>query len=130
MLGYVEEAFTRFRHKHPRKPQDQLYTCINPKYGVKAQYAEVIDKSPPLSKEHKKIVQEFMGTLFYYVRAVDTTMLTSLCYIAAQQANPTEQTMQKLKQFLDYAASHPDSVTTYQASEMVLAGHRDTLYLS
>ena len=52
----------------------------------------------------------------YYARAVDPTMIAALGPIAAQQANPTEQTMQKFKQLLDYAASHLDAVLTYQAS--------------
>ena len=52
----------------------------------------------------------------YYARAVDPTMLTALGSVTAQQANPTEQTMQKFKQLLDYAASHLDAVLTYQAS--------------
>ena len=49
------------------------------------------------------------------------TMLTALGSIADQQANPTEKKMQKVKQLLDYAASHPDAVLTYQASEMVVS---------
>ena len=57
-------------------------------------------------------------------------MLAALDTIASQQASPTEQTMQKVKQFLDYAATHPDAIITYHASDMVLAGHSDVSYLS
>ena len=38
--------------------------------------------------------------------------------------------MQKVKQFLDYAATHPDAITTYRAGDMVLVGHSDASYLS
>ena len=38
--------------------------------------------------------------------------------------------MTKVKQFLDYAATHPDAIITYHASDMVLAGHSDASYLS
>jgi len=38
--------------------------------------------------------------------------------------------MQKVKQFLDYAATHPDAIITYRASDMVLVGHSDASYLS
>ena len=38
--------------------------------------------------------------------------------------------MIKSKQLLDYAAMHPDEITIYRASDMVLAGHRNTSYLS
>ena len=31
---------------------------------------------------------------------------------------------------LDYAATHPNSIVTYNASDMVLAGHSDASYLS
>jgi hypothetical protein len=57
-------------------------------------------------------------------------MLTTLGSIATQQANPTEDTISKVKQFLDFAATHPDAIVTYQASNMVLAAHSDASYLS
>ena len=63
IIGCVAESLTRLRPKHPHKTQDQTYPHINPNYGAKAQYDEATDDSPPLSKEHKKIVQEVTGTL-------------------------------------------------------------------
>jgi hypothetical protein len=38
--------------------------------------------------------------------------------------------MIKVKQFLDYAFTHPDAIVTYQANDMVLAAHSDASYLS
>ena len=38
--------------------------------------------------------------------------------------------MKKVKHFLDYAASHPNAIITYRASDMVLAAHSDASYLS
>ena len=57
-------------------------------------------------------------------------MLTTLGSIATQQANLTEHTMQNVKLFLDYAVTHPDAIVAYHASNMVLVGHSDALYLS
>jgi hypothetical protein len=57
-------------------------------------------------------------------------MLTALGSIATQQANPTKNTMIKVKQFLDYAFTHPDAIVTYQASDMVLTAHSGAFYLS
>ena len=37
--------------------------------------------------------------------------------------------MQKVKQLLNYAATHPDAIVTYQASDMILAVHSDASYL-
>ena len=57
-------------------------------------------------------------------------MLMPLSSIASSQAAPTKETMTKINQFLDYAASHPDAILTYRASDMVLARHSDASYLS
>jgi hypothetical protein len=57
-------------------------------------------------------------------------MLTALSALATEQANPTEATMTKCKQFLDYAASQEDAVVTYKASDMKLEIHSDASYLS
>jgi hypothetical protein len=91
---------------------------------------ETIDTSPPLSKEDKKYVQEVVGTFLYYARCVDRTMLTALGSVVTQQANPTKNTMIKVKQFLDCASTHPDAIVTYHASDMVIAAHSDAPYLS
>ena len=47
-----------------------------------------------------------------------------------QQSAPTATTARRLTQFLDYAASHPNSIITYNASGMVLHIHSDASYLS
>ncbi len=99
-------------------------------YGATKQYVETIDMSPPLSKEDKMYVQEVVGTFLYYARCVDSTMLTALGSIATQQTNPTKNIMIKVKQFLDYAFTHPGAIVTYQESNMVLAAHSDASYLS
>ena len=56
-------------------------------------------------------------------------MITALRSIATQQVNPTENPMQKGKQLLDYAVTHPDVIVSYHASNMVLAGHSDASYV-
>ena len=38
--------------------------------------------------------------------------------------------MIKIKQLLDYNATHPDAAVTYRSSNMVLAAHSDASYLS
>ena len=65
-----------------------------------------------------------------YTQEVYPTILTALESITAQQANPTEHTMQKVKKLLDYASTHPDAKLTYHASAMVLVGHSNASYLS
>jgi hypothetical protein len=58
-------------------------------------------------------------------------MLAALGSIAApQQANLTKNMMKKVRQFLNYASTHPDAFVRYHVSDMVLPGHSDALYLS
>ena len=54
-----------------------------------------------------------MGVFLYLAQADDLTMLTVLSSLALKQAAPTEKTMQKCLQFLDYAASQEDTIVTY-----------------
>ena len=88
------------------------------------------DDSPPASSEGKTHVQKVTGKFLWYARAVDGTMLTALSALTAQQANPMTQTMKRVKQFLDYAASQEPAVLTYRKSGMVLANHSDAGYLN
>ena len=66
----------------------------------------------------------------YYARGVDPTMLTALRSITEQQANPMDQTMQKLKQLLNYADTHPYAILAYHPRDIVLAGHSNAWYRS
>ena len=129
MPGYCDEALIRFRHEL-RKIMDQPHKHAVPVYGAKVQYAKTEDKSAKLGKEGTKFIQQVTGTFLYYARAVDSTMLVALSAIASDQASPTEETMRKTKQFLDYVASHPDAILTFSASSMVLAVHSDASYLT
>lgn len=70
-----------------------------------------------------------LGTLLYYARSVDPTMLVALNELSHEQANPTETTESKLKHLLDYAATHPIATIRYYASDMVLWIDSDATYL-
>jgi hypothetical protein len=130
MPGYVEQALARFGHLIPKILQHQPHKHTVPSYGATIQYSKNDDATKLLSKEEKKYIQQVLGTFLYYGRAVDSTMLTALSSIAATQAEPTEETMENIKSFLNYAASHQDAILTYQASNMVLIVHSNKSYLS
>ena len=129
MPVYVHEAAKRFKHLLPKKPQHQPHPHVATNYGSKVQYAAAPDDSNILSDKEKKYIQQVLGTFLYYGRAVDGTMLVPLSAIASEQATPTERTLNKVHQFLDYALTNPDAILTYRASDMVLAVHSDASYL-
>ena len=71
-----------------------------------------------------------MGVFLYLAQAVDSMMLTMLSALASKQAAPTEKTMQKCLQFLDYTESQEVAIVAYRTSDMRLAIHSIALYLS
>mmetsp|Transcript_35143 Transcript_35143/g.49915 ORF Transcript_35143/g.49915 Transcript_35143/m.49915 type:complete len:108 (-) Transcript_35143:166-489(-) len=70
------------------------YTDLIHPIRSKIQYINDPDNSPALDTKDKKRIQEILGTLLYYARAVDSTMLPTIGTIATQQASPTKKTMQ------------------------------------
>ena len=71
-----------------------------------------------------------MGTILYYARAVDITVLMALSTIASEQAKTTKTTIKNMQQMLDYLAWHPNATIRFVASDMVLNIHSDASYLS
>ena len=71
-----------------------------------------------------------MGTLLYYGRVADSTLLTALSAIAAQQSNGTQAVAEACHKLLNYVATHPNAGIHYHACDMILAVHTDASYLS
>jgi hypothetical protein len=74
-------------------------------------------------------MQDIVGTLLYYGRSVDPTLLTALSSIAACQANGTTTVAESCQQLLDYIATHPNAGIHCNACDMILAVHTDASYL-
>jgi hypothetical protein len=130
MPGYVERALQQFQHPPPSKLEHSPHAWEKTNNGAKTQYATAPDTSPALDIADTKGIQEVLGTLLYYGRAVNSTMLTSIGELATQQSAGTKQTMDALTQLLNYAASHPEATVRYTASDMILAIKSDASYLS
>jgi hypothetical protein len=96
---------------------------------VKQQFAEY-DTSALVGQDKQKYVQQVTGKFNYYARGVDRTLLTPISALTAQQAKPTQGTMKQVQHFLNYSAMQELAVTTYHASDMVLAIHSNAGYLS
>jgi hypothetical protein len=90
MPGYIQAAVHKFQHPHPKREQHVPHQWIAPTYGAKQQLTQPIDDSKPLPPpELIKRVQQITGTLLYYARVVDATLLVALVTIAEQQAKET-----------------------------------------
>ena len=74
--------------------------------------------------------QEIVGTLLYYSLTIDNTMLVALGDLAAAQSQPTDNTWDKIIWILNYAATYPDAVIQFHASDMCFHVHSDASYIS
>jgi hypothetical protein len=130
MPGYIERALHRFQHPKPTRAQHSPHKWIVPVYGATTQLALEEDTTTPIDDKTRKYLQQVIGTLLYYARAVDNTMLVAISTLSSVQATGTEATMDAVVHLLNYCATHPDAIVRYTASDMVLHIHSDASYLS
>jgi hypothetical protein len=130
MPGYVARALQRFEHPAPIKPEHSPHEWIAPLYGSRQQYAKTLDTAPVVDAKTTTRIQQVLGTLLYYARAVDCSMLVAIGTLATQQAHATEHTVAALTQLLNYCATHPDATIRFHASDMILHIESDASYLS
>jgi hypothetical protein len=130
MPGFIERALARFNHPTPKKPQHNPSTYYKPEYGAKVQYSPDADTSPLLNDKDKKRIQEILGTLLYYARACDNTILQAISSLASQQSTATQNTQKQVHHLLDYCATHPNATIRYIACDMVLHLSSDASYNS
>jgi hypothetical protein len=130
MPGYITRALQRFVHPTPKRPEHALHDYAAPTYCSRQQFATT-DTSPAVdSTKDTKRIHEVLGTLLYYARAADCTMIPAIGTIATQQVNDTTATMKAIAKLLNYCATHPDAVVRYYSSDMILWIESDALYLS
>ncbi len=129
MSGYLPKLLDRLNHPTPEKPCHSPFPWSPPVYGAKTQYAPTDDVSPRLDAKGIKEVQSIVGSILYYARAIDPTMLPALNELGAQQTKATERPKTLIKQLLDYCATYPNAVIRYYASDMILFVDSDAAYL-
>jgi hypothetical protein len=99
-------------------------------YGAKVQFAAPADTSTPLTDAEKFKLQQVIGCLLCYARAVYHTMLMDLSTLASAQAQSTSATADAMHQLLDYCDTHPDAEVHFHSSDMVLQVSSEASYLS
>jgi hypothetical protein len=129
MPGYIVKALKKYQHPAPMAPQDTPYAAAPIQYSAKVQRVN-IDTTSPLSPAELKQVQDIVGTLLYYARAVDPTLLAASSAIAARQSNSTQAVADACHQLLDYVATYSNTDLQYHTCDMILAVHTDASYLS
>jgi hypothetical protein len=86
--------------------------------------------SPALSAKDVSKLQQLTGTLLYYARAVDPTLIMPINVLESEQSKATADTADKVIKFLNYCNTHPETKIRYRASDMILYILSDASYLS
>ena len=129
MPNYILKILKRLCHPTPSTPQYSPHEHFPVIFGGKGtrQYATAPDLSPPLPSP--TYIQQVVGSLLYYARALDNTILPALNDISTQQSKPTENSLKKCKRLLDYVSTYDNTFLRYHKSNMILTVDSDAAYL-
>jgi hypothetical protein len=86
--------------------------------------------SPALSDKEINKLQQLTGTLLYYARAFDPTLIMPINVLVSEQSTATHVTADKLIKLLNYCNTHSETKIRYHLSDMILHIHSDASYLS
>ena len=89
MPGYIKKKLQEYGHEVPKREQTCPYSPAPVTYGAKAQAPIAPDTTPRLDAKNVKRVQKIVGSILFYARAVDMTVLMALSLIAVEQTTAT-----------------------------------------
>ena len=101
MPGFTKKLLQRFQHKSS-KPWHSPFYCTTKKYGNNAQLPLPINESPCLDQKGITRIQHIIGTILYYARCINITLLMILSTIIHKQTRATKQANLSVYQTLDY----------------------------
>ena len=78
MPGYIDKLRARYKHEMPNRPQHSPYKAPPKVYGKAAQDTIPDDITAKLDGKRVKAIQQVVGGVLYYARAVDSTVLPAL----------------------------------------------------
>ncbi len=98
-----------YEHIMPKKLQTCPYLPEPKKFDTEAQAPLPHNSTPKLDAKGIKRVQKIVGSILYYARAVDMTVLMALSSIAVEQTKATEKSLAQCTQLMDHLSGHADA---------------------
>ena len=89
MPGYIEKLLLKCKHDNPLDVQSSPYKAPPKIYGKGAQDSIPHDTTKNIDKSRINIIQQVVGGVLYYARAVDNIVLVALRAIASEQTIAT-----------------------------------------
>jgi hypothetical protein len=102
MHGYIKATLHKYQHPAHARPEHSPHTWNPPIYGANTQFVNDRTTSPTLSDKDINKLQQITGTLIYYARAVDPTLIMPINVLTSEQSNATEETADKVIKLLNY----------------------------
>ena len=118
--GCIDKVWTRFyganiAPKFVKAP----HAWTTPQYGLsKNQLTSPIDSSPLLSAPGKHRLQEIVGSLLYFSRCIDSTILATIGSIGTNIADRREHVAAMADHLLDFCANNHNPKVRYYSSDM------------
>jgi hypothetical protein len=109
MPGYIKAALHKYQNAAPARPEHAPHTWNPPIYGAKTQYVENKTTSPALSNKDANKLQQLTGTLIYYARALDPTLMMPINVLASEQSKAKAVTADKFIKLINYCNTHPET---------------------
>jgi hypothetical protein len=130
MPGYIDKVLLRFPPSTQRgAASPAVYTP--PHYGSKmAQAPTSIDTSPLLTASERYDLQAIVGSLLYYARGVDPTMLPRVSELSCMQSKATQHTLQSADRLLQYCARYRNNAIVFYACDMIYHVQTDASFNS
>jgi hypothetical protein len=130
MPGYIKKKLQKYKHLLVGRIQNCPYSPEPKKFGLDAQAPLMPDATPVLDVGGIKQIQQIVGSILYYARTVNMTVLMALSSIVVEQTKAMEKNMGRWIQLLDYLASNLEAKVRHHASNMKMNIHSNASYLS
>ena len=117
MPRYVEDAAARFDIDTSTRVNDPLPVAADGQMAEKA------------SDDQRRRVQQIVGVMLYYARAVDAMLLVRVSKIASEIVGATLATLASAEKLVRYAATQEPATCTFYKSDMKLTCYSDASYL-
>jgi hypothetical protein len=128
MPGYIAKLLKRVRPNGVKKAHTPS-VYVQPSYKTMTAQTATVDNSPRASTAQQHELQVVIGTMLYYARTVDPSVLTVVHELGSVQSRPTLNDIKKMERLLQYAASHQHHGIRFHASNMQLQIQSDASYL-
>ena len=114
MPGYIQDILLNFQHPSPKNTEYALLKLNKKQNRAKVQLTKEEDITLEISEATIKLPQRNIGSLLFYGRSVDMTILVALSNLTHTQSHGTEAMSKAMVQLLNYCDTHPDSAICYK----------------